>query len=143
MMEEIRNLKRALEVEPGNAVALTRLANLYHDAGMWRQAADAYEKAIAAGRADANVITDLGVCYQQLKDFEKALDAFERAQKTDPSHWQSLYNIVIVAGFNLGRYDQAEAALERLEKVNPGAPNLGSLRENLNQARASRGRSPA
>ncbi len=137
MLEEINDLKRVLKADPGNARALVRLGNIYQDAAMWSQATGFYEKAIAILPQDPDLLTDTGVCYQQLQQFDKALDYFARAQKANPSHWQSLYNTVIVAGFDLKRLDQAEAALEKLEKVNPQAPNLARLRQELAQARAA------
>ena len=77
----------------------------------------------------------MGICYQELKEFDKALELLMRAQKADPSNWQSLYNIVVVAGLDLHRFDQADAALARLQQLRPDAPNLAELREALNKAR--------
>jgi hypothetical protein len=52
----------------------------------------------------------------------KALELLERAQKADPPHWQSLYNIVIVAGLEMGRAELAEAALVKLRTSQSGSP---------------------
>ncbi len=135
-MDEARSLKAVLEADPQNVAALTRLANLYHDSGMWSQAVESYEKAIRVRPNDPNLLTDAGVCYQQMHLFDKALALFERAQRADPSHWQSLYNTVIVAGFNLRRFDEARAALQKLERLNPSGPDLRQLREELDRAAA-------
>ena len=95
-----------------------------HDAGMWPQATVLYERATRLAPDEPNLLTDLGICYQNQKMFDKALAEFERAQKADPSHWQSLYNTVIVAGFDLRRYDDAREGARKLEKIHPQAPNL-------------------
>jgi len=134
-MEEINALKVALQDDPSNPQILTRLANIYHDVGMWPQAVDFYQRALEVIPGDPNLMTDMGVCFQGLQEFHRALEMFDKAQEADPTHWQSLYNIVIVAGFNLGELDRAEAALARLEEVNASAPGLDQLRGNLQHAR--------
>jgi tetratricopeptide (TPR) repeat protein len=138
MLEEVNALKTALQANPNDLRALTRLANLLHDAGMWSQAATLYERAVRLSPNEPNLLTDLGICYQNLKEYDKALEQFARAQKVSPDHWQSLYNTVVVAGFDLGRLDDAATALKRLEEVNPAAPNLPQLKEALAKAREER-----
>jgi len=135
MMEEVTALKLALKDDPRNPQLLTRLANIYHDGGMWQQAVEYYERALEVMPGDPNLMTDVGVCYQGLEQFDRALEMFGRANEANPQHWQSLYNIVIVAGFNLGDVDRAGAALARLEEVNPAAPGLDQLRGNLQHTR--------
>jgi Flp pilus assembly protein TadD len=94
-----------------------------------------YQRAIKLQPQDANLLTDLGICYQQIKQFDKALEQLEEAQRADPANWQSLYNIVVVAGLDMRRFDRADAAMARLQQLRPDAPNLAQLREALAQAR--------
>jgi Tfp pilus assembly protein PilF len=135
MMREINALKTALQTAPDNLAAWVRLGNIYHDASMFDQAVGFYEKAVALAPGDVNVITDLGVCLQEMGRFEEAVARFREAQAADPSHWQSLYNLVVVEGLALGRFDAAEASLARLEKTRPDAPRLAELRASLEEAR--------
>lgn len=139
MLEEVNALRGVLQNDPNNVLALTRLGNLYQDVSLWQQATTFYERALASTPEDANLLTDLGVCYRGLGEYEKALAMFERAQKADPSHWQSVFNMAIVAGFNLERYGEAEAALRKLEKLNPSLPQIEQLRQALAQARGRSG----
>ena len=172
MMEEISQLKKAVQENPQNVEALMRLGSLYREVGMWSQAAEfygkaagvrptdlsllveiahtyhdgelwpqaseAYERALAVKPEDPDLLTDLGICYKGMKQFEKSLETFRHAQSAEPSHWQSLYNIVVVTAFDLRRFDEAEEALRRLEKLNPSAPHLSELRQALTQARAAK-----
>jgi Tfp pilus assembly protein PilF len=135
MMAEINALKERVQKNPKDVEAWTRLANLFQDAAMYEQAIEFYQRALAIEPANASLLTDQGICYQELKQYDKALAALEQAQTVDPSNWQSLYNIVVVAGIYMRRFDRAEAALARLEKIRPDAPNLAQLREALAQAR--------
>ncbi len=135
MMREIDALRRALEADPRDLAALTRLANLHNDAGMWTQAIAYYERALEVKPGDPDLLTDLGVCYREIRQPEKALRLFEQAQRSDPSHWQSLYNTVVVETFDFKRKGPALEALARLERLNPQAPNLAQLRQAAEQVR--------
>ena len=135
MMAEINALKERVQKDPKDVQAWSRLANLYQDSGMFEPAIEFYQRASELLPNSANLLTDMGICYQQLKQFDKALELLERAQKADPANWQSLYNIVVVAGLDMRRFEQADAALARLQQVHPDAPNLAELREALNKAR--------
>lgn len=135
MMAEINALKERVQKDPKDVQAWSRLANIYQDAGMFEQAIQFYQRAVDLAPTNANVLTDLGICYQELKQFDKALDLLERAQKADPANWQSLYNIVVVAGLEMHRFDRADAAMARLQEIRPDAPNLSQLKDALNKAR--------
>ena len=142
MMAEINALKERVTANPKDTAAWVRLANLYQDAGMYQPAVTFYERAVELEPADPNILTDLGICLQQLKQYDRALETLERAQKADPRHWQSLYNIVVVAGLGMGRFDRADAALARLTEINPAAPHLAELRDALRKARETPASTP-
>lgn len=135
MMAELQRLQQHVRDHPEDGAAWTRIANLYHDAEMFPQAVGFYEKALTLLPDDPNVLTDLGVCYRGVGEPEKALTAFARAEKADPRHWQSVYNQVVVYG-DLKRQAEAEAALRRLEAVNPQAPGLADLRQAVERGKA-------
>ena len=135
MLAEINALKDRVQKDSKDAAAWTRLANIYQDAGMFEPAIQFYQRASELRPNDANLLTDMGICYQELKQFDRALELLEQAQKADPANWQSLYNIVVVAGLDLNRFERADAALAQLEKLRPDAPNLAGLREALDRAR--------
>ena len=135
MLAEINALKERVQNDPKDVQAWTRLANVYQDAGMFEPAIEFYRRAIELLPNNANLLTDMGICYQELKQFDKALELLEQATKADPANWQSLYNIVVVAGLDLRRFDRADAALARLQQIRPDAPNLAELRDALNRSR--------
>ena len=131
MIAEINALKKRLQDDPRDAKAAVRLANLYQDVRMFEQAIAFYQRALEVTPADPNVLTDKGICHEELGQYDDALALFKRAQAADPNHWQSLYNIVVVSGFYLDRAEEAQSALARLERLNPDAPNLAALRQKL------------
>lgn len=137
-VQAIEGLQSILARDPRNAPALVKLANLFHDAEMWTQAIAHYERAIEEVPADPDVLTDLGICYRGNRQFELALESFAKAHKADPRHWKALFNTAIVAGFDLGRLDEADLAISKLEQVNPSAPNLEQMKQDLARVRASK-----
>jgi Tfp pilus assembly protein PilF len=138
MVAEINELKRLLQNDPDNFQALVRLGNLHYDVRMWEQAAGYYERAVEVEPGNADVRTDLGVCYRNMGRFDEALNAFTAAHKADPQHFQSLFNIVVVAGIDLGEYEVADEAMRVLEAMDPPPPRLDELRAALESARTQR-----
>ena len=136
MMAEINELKRQLQQDPKSLPVLVRLGNLYFDVQMWDQAAGYYEKAVEVQPDDPDLLTDLGTTYRGMGQLDRALDTFGRASALDPTHFQSLFNTVIVAGFDLGQFDRAEQAMHALEALSPPPPRLAELRAALDEARA-------
>lgn len=139
MVGEINQLKRMVQDDPSNVAAFVRLGNLHYDIQMWDQAVGYYERAIELEPDNPDVITDLGICYRGLGQYEKALEMFDMANGVKPDHHQSLFNVVIVAGFDLKQWDRAEAALRALEAMNPKPPRTDELRSAMERERIGAG----
>jgi tetratricopeptide (TPR) repeat protein len=139
MMAEIRALKKRVQADPADQDAFEGLARLYHDGAMWDQAIEYYKGAIELSPTDPDLLTDMGSCFRAKRDFDRALELFRRANDADPAHWQSLFNTVVVAGFDLGRFEQAAEALETMERMDPPPPRLEDLRRELEAAIAGAG----
>jgi tetratricopeptide (TPR) repeat protein len=127
MVARINELKRMLQNEPENHRVMLALANIYYDAAMWDQASGFYERVIEL-EPGPDTLTDLGVCYRGLRQFDKALDAFTRANEMQPAHWQSLYNTVIVAVYDVQRFDLAQQALQSMQAIEPRPAGLDAGR---------------
>jgi tetratricopeptide (TPR) repeat protein len=71
---------------------------------------------------DANVSTDLGVCYYYTNQPDKALAQFDRSLKLDPKHTKTLLNVGIVKAF--GKQDLAGAteAWKQVLQISPDSP---------------------
>lgn len=132
MAQVLNALKKRLQDNPKDLDAAMQLAHLHHDAGMWQQAIPFYERALEIQPGNPDVLTDLGICHQELREFDKALELFAKASTADALHWQSLYNTVVVS-LQIQDVARAKEALARLEKVNPQAPNLASLRSTVDR----------
>ena len=136
MMARVRELRARIEQDPKDVEALVGLANLYHDVSMFEEAIGFYESALEVQPGDPNLLTDLGTCFRGQGDSERALEMFAQAQQRDPQHWQSLFNTVIVAGFELRRFEEAEAALAKLEGIAAAPPQVRELRTEFDRLRS-------
>lgn len=123
--EQLAKLQGEVARDPKNAGALIQLGNMYMDAAKYPDAIQYYERALFL-RDDPNVRIDLGICYKQSHQLDKALEAFHRAGEQAPSQWQPLYNEAIVLG-EMKRFDEARALAAKLKKMRPGDVEVEKL----------------
>jgi tetratricopeptide (TPR) repeat protein len=126
---QLELLKQRIERDPRDTAALTQLGNMYMDAAKFPQAIDYMERALAV-REDPTTRTDLGICYKQNGQPEKALAAFQRAASEAPEQWQALYNEAIVLG-EMQRWDDARAVAAKLSATRPNDAQVAQLVQSL------------
>lgn len=120
--QRISATEAALAADPKNAQGWITLGNDYFDMHQAQKAVEAYGKALVLdpkGPAASDVLTDQGVMFRELKDFDKAIVNFKQANKLNPKHIQSLFNLGIV--YSQDKHD-AKAALQAWNKVIEIAP---------------------
>jgi tetratricopeptide (TPR) repeat protein len=138
--QKLNDLEAAVAKEPKNVELLVQLGNTAYDVEDWKKAVDAYERALKLRGADPNVLTDLGVAYRNLGNFDKALAMFTQASARDPSHWPSQFNLAIVYGIDKGETKKALEILQKLKKEHPEIPALERLTSELEQRAKGRPR---
>lgn len=104
---------------------------------VWQQARDHYLKYLSLKEPSPDVLSDLGVTYRELGQFDDALKTFQQAEKMAPDHWQSQYNQVIVLAFDLQQYDKAQSILEDLQKQHPDNQDIQQLAAAVAQRRSA------
>jgi Flp pilus assembly protein TadD len=129
VQQQLASLKDAIAKDPKNFDALVQLGDMYMDAAKFPQAIDYLERALAV-RDDANTRTDLGICYKQSGQPGRALAEFERAASMAPDQWQPLFNEAIVL-VDLHQMDEARAVGAKLQKMQPGEPEVQKLLASL------------
>ena len=117
--------------QPGNLDAKVMLGNIYYDRGNFKAAMAWYEKAVALDDQNPSVLVDLGVCYRNLGEYEKALNNFDQALELEADKKQALYNRVVVLAFDLKKADEARIALSRLKDAYPDDPGVQKLTEEI------------
>lgn len=76
----------------------------------------------------------IGVAYQQLQEFTKALDAFDESKKAKVDYWPAYAGQADVQAI-LGRRAEALAALDDGLKAIPDEPNLVAARKRIEAGR--------
>ncbi|NIM02138.1 MAG: tetratricopeptide repeat protein [Acidobacteria bacterium] len=137
MVGELNELKRRLEANPQDIEAAIKLGGMYYQVGMWDQAGQFYEIALGIRPDDPDLLIDAGNVHRELGRHTQALDNFRRAYEIDPDHWQALFNTVVVAAFDLQQMDLADAAMAKLEEVDPPPQDLPALKQALAELRTS------
>jgi tetratricopeptide (TPR) repeat protein len=124
--KQLDGLKATVEREPANFEALVQLGNMYMDVSKWAQAIDYYQRALRV-REEPVVRTDLGICYRNSGEMEKALESFRRVSAAQPADWQAAFNEAALLA-EMKRFDEARPLVARLERERPGDPEVGKLK---------------
>lgn len=127
LVEQAHELEGLLAKDPKNYDHLVQLANTEYDLNDFIKAADNYEKARAIKDDSPDVMTDLGVCYKETGNPQKALELFDKAADEHPEHWQSRYNAAVVRLFDLNDPAGAKREVEKLKQLKGTVPNIPDL----------------
>jgi tetratricopeptide (TPR) repeat protein len=134
-MAAVQQLREQVARNPEDADAVLQLANMNFDISNWSRAQELYEQYLALRPADADILSDLGICFRAQGQFDDALGAFEKALNENPEHWFARFNKTIVLGIDLGNVEAAEADMDRLRQLRPDAPELERLATELAKRR--------
>jgi arylsulfatase A-like enzyme/cytochrome c-type biogenesis protein CcmH/NrfG len=112
------SLERAFAADPRNATVWQDLALVALRQGEWPAARERSERALAENDGLGLAWSYLGSARYNLGDPRGALAAWERAVAIDPTDFDALYNIGLVAP-EVGEREKARAALERFLAAAP------------------------
>jgi predicted Zn-dependent protease len=139
VFEEVNTLKAAIEKNPKDVQALTRMANIYHDAGKYDQAVGYYRRVLEIDPKNVDARTDMGICLRETGKSDEAIAQFRTSLSYDPSHWQTWLNLGVVTLFDKNDLETAGQAFAKVESLNPGFKDLPLLKEALRKARDASG----
>jgi tetratricopeptide (TPR) repeat protein len=114
--QRIIEAEKIVAKDPKNYQVWVQLGNDYFDTEQPQKAVNAYDKALeidSANQSTPNILTDQGVMYRKMGLFDKAIANFEKANKLNPSHAQSLFNLGVVYANDLKQPDKAIAVWTR------------------------------
>jgi tetratricopeptide (TPR) repeat protein len=80
-----------------------------------------------------NILTDQGVMFRKIGWYDKALANFEKANKIEPNHLQSLYNAGIVYAVDLKQPDKAKAYWNNYLKLDSNSPTAMQIKGLMEQ----------
>jgi tetratricopeptide (TPR) repeat protein len=109
--------------------------NQAYDHEQWTDAINHYQEAIAKGRDNPDVRTDLGNAFRFSAQPEKALEQYTIAQRQDPQHEHSLYNQIGLFMEVMHDPIRAIPVCEEFIKRFPNSPNVSHVKEQLQTAK--------
>jgi cytochrome c-type biogenesis protein CcmH/NrfG len=133
---QIQTLKEIVKKDPKNLPAWVELGNLYFDTDQPKEAIDAYSHYLAIKPDSADVRTDMGIMYRKLGQFDKALDEFRKAARSDPKHINSRYNIGLVLLHDKQDIQGAVKAWEEYLKVDPNSEKAQRIRAQIEKMKS-------
>lgn len=115
----IQNLLYARELDPQHAGVLKELAGCYIDLGRHKEAQDIYEQMINLGHSTAEIYAFQGTQLLQQKEFEKAINSFEKAAEhsLENSHYEKEITICLLKLAEIEEQKAPEGALKIYEKA--------------------------
>jgi tetratricopeptide (TPR) repeat protein len=140
---KLEDLQRRLQQNPNDPALVLAVANESFDVAsragkapfVWQQARDLYLQYLTLKDPTPDILSDLGVTYRELGQFEDALKTFQQAEQMAPDHWQSRFNQVVVLAFDLKQFDKAQAILDELQKSQPDNPDIQQLAQSVAKVR--------
>jgi cytochrome c-type biogenesis protein CcmH/NrfG len=123
--------------DPKNVQAWIQLGNDYFDTHQAQKAIEAYGRALELRPSDPNVLTDQGVMYRALGQFDKAIANFEKANRADPKHVQSLFNMGVVYAHDMNQPKKAIDAWNRVIQVAPQSEQAASAKNGIDELKAA------
>jgi tetratricopeptide (TPR) repeat protein len=138
--QAIERFLQANRLRPDDYDTITALGNTYFDAGQYESAEKWYATALTKKPDDVNVRTDLGLTFffRQPKNLDRAVKEFRASLKYDPTHEQTLINLIVVLT-EKGDSKEAQAMLAQYEKAHPESPSLPRLRARVEEVAKSKG----
>lgn len=125
--------------DPRNAKAWIQLGNDYFDTHRAQQSVDAYAKALEIEPNNPDVLTDQGVMYRELGQFDRAIANFKKANQLKPDHVQSLFNMGVVYHNDLKDSAKALQAWDRVVQLAPASSQAADARRAIAEIKARQG----
>ena len=120
-MQHIAELEKHCAEHPKEQSNWVDLGNAYFDANMPKEAIQAYTTALLIGPENPDVLTDLGIMYRRIKDYDQAISSFRKASALNPDHIPSQLNEGIVLLHDLHQKEAALLCWEKLLQKDPKA----------------------
>ncbi|MDD2582191.1 MAG: tetratricopeptide repeat protein [Desulfuromonadaceae bacterium] len=132
-MQRIAQAEKVVAQDPKNLNAWISLGNDYFDLQQAEKSINAYGKALEIEPNNPNILTDQGIMFRKVGWYDKALANFEKANKIDPSHLQSLYNAGLVYADDLKQPEKAVSYWRRYLQLDSSSPTAIQIKAMMAQ----------
>jgi tetratricopeptide (TPR) repeat protein len=131
VQQQIAALQSVVARDPKNRAAWVQLGNDFFDTRQPQKAIEAYGRALELTPDDPDVLTDQGVMYREVGQYDKAVANFQKANKTNPTHVQSLFNMGVVYANDLNQPQKAAEAWNKVIQLAPSSPQAEQAKQAL------------
>ena len=127
--EAIDAYEYALAINPDFSVAYFNMANTYCRKEDYHKAILSYKEYLRFDKS-VEILTYIGDCYDNLKEYDIALKYYDDAINEDPFYTESIYGKANVM-YRIGKSAQALSIIERAIQVNDRNPEYHYLQGNI------------
>jgi hypothetical protein len=117
-VQQINDLEKRVQADPGNNELLLELAHLKYDNGFYERAIEDYRKYLESNPSDPDARIDMGVCYYNLRQYDTAMQEMKKALEYKPDHQIGHLNLGIV-NLAAGNIEESRSWLEKAAAINP------------------------
>ncbi len=117
-LEKINQLEEIIKANPENHSAMLELANLQFDSGLFERAIIYYRQYLEVHPDNADARIDFGVCYYELREYDKAIKEMETALQYKADHQIGHFNLGIV-NLAAGNSEKAKEWWQKTINIDP------------------------
>ncbi len=116
--DAIGEYEKAIELSPGHPGASFRLAFIEALRGEPKRALELYSAIAASPAVFMNALINLGVLYEDLRDFDRAIECYRAVLRVDPNHARArMFLKDTHASLDMSYDEDRQRELERREKL--------------------------
>jgi tetratricopeptide (TPR) repeat protein len=108
----LRELDRAIKLQPSNSVSRQFRASVYRRRGEWRRSLAEYERTLEFNPRDSSSVTEFGNTYLALRRWSEAEHALTRALALDPHNINAAFHLAVTYINSTGDIRRARRAWE-------------------------------
>jgi cytochrome c-type biogenesis protein CcmH/NrfG len=124
-----------LKTNPNDPKLLSKIGNVYYDAGQYDDAIGYYKQALKLDPKNVDIRSDMATCYWYKNDPDTAIAEFQKSLTYNPQHASTLYNLGVVKWQGKGDPKGALEAWQKLLDTNPNYENKARVMELISRAR--------
>jgi TolB-like protein/predicted Zn-dependent protease len=113
----LRELDRAIELQPSNSDSRTTRAAIYRRRGEWRRSLAEFEHELELNPRDSLSATELGNTYSALRRWSEAERAYTRALALDPHNINAAFHLAVTYINSTGDIRRARQASEGISEA--------------------------
>gem|GEM_PF-1150102 len=127
----IAQLEARLQAAPEDVEAMVALGDIYIDTRRAMEAFRLFQRAVELESGHVHALNDLAGLYQQIGQYDQALESYRRAYESQPAHSASLLNMALIYSRHKGENAKALELLRTFLAGNPEAQLIATAEREI------------